>query len=283
MPDADTAGPASAIVWFRHEFHRRLCFLGPLLPWLYRFLFQKAEQAYLRFQTFEGPIFTLGLRECNLRAEYAEESLAKIPRHGPVVIVANHPHCGLEGLLLGDLLCRRVRGDFRFLATSAAAVLPRVSNYIIPLVMDPGPERSRQNAAALRKAVEWLRGGGLLVVFPAGAVAQPSIPSFAIAEQPWQPVAARLARLTRAYVLPVYFHGVRHWTFYAARLLHRDLPYLALAWKEWRAKPRSIRISIGDLVPPGLDTRSDVEWTKFLRSRTLALGTTDGAREPRPR
>ncbi|MEQ1884528.1 MAG: 1-acyl-sn-glycerol-3-phosphate acyltransferase [Bryobacteraceae bacterium] len=273
MPDSDALRPAGAITWFREEFHSRLRFLGFFGPRLYKYLFHNAEQAYLRFQSFDGIVFSRGLQEINLCAEYTEESLAKIPREGPVIVVANHPHCGLEGLLLGDLLARRVRGDFRLLATSAAAVLPRISDYIIPLLMEPGTEERQRNAPALRKAVHWLRGGGLLVVFPAGTVAQPSIPSFAIAEQPWHPIAARLARLTGARVLPVYFHGTRHWTFYAARLLHKDLPYLALAWKEWKAKPRSIRLSIGD--PISLNavagSFSDEQWTETLRNRTLAL------------
>lgn len=41
-------------------------------------------------------------------------SLAQIPRTGPVVITANHPFGGLEGIILGDILTR-IRPDVKIL------------------------------------------------------------------------------------------------------------------------------------------------------------------------
>ena len=57
----------------------------------------------------------MALNELNIRTEFDPEQLARIPRSGPCVIVANHPHGGPDGLLLMDLLLR-VRPDVRFVA-----------------------------------------------------------------------------------------------------------------------------------------------------------------------
>ena len=52
-----------------------------------------------------------------------ENQLARIPQTGPVVIVANHPFGGLEGLILTTLL-HRVRADVKLLANYMLRLIP---------------------------------------------------------------------------------------------------------------------------------------------------------------
>ena len=57
-----------------------------------------------------------------LRVQYAvsEADLARIPREGPLLVVANHPFGGLEGIILGSLL-NSVRKDVKVLGQLFAA------------------------------------------------------------------------------------------------------------------------------------------------------------------
>jgi hypothetical protein len=44
------------------------------------------------------------LRALAVGYELTEMDLAKIPRHGPVIVVANHPFGAVDGLILGDIM-----------------------------------------------------------------------------------------------------------------------------------------------------------------------------------
>ena len=57
----------------------------------------------------------------------------------------------------------------------------------------------------LKQALEWLRRGGALAVFPAGEVSQWNLREAQVTDPAWNIVAARLVRKTGASALPVYF------------------------------------------------------------------------------
>ncbi|MDP2514625.1 hypothetical protein Q8W15_13365 [Photobacterium damselae subsp. piscicida] len=44
------------------------------------------------------------LRSLNVRSRYLRKDFAQLPKTGPVVIVANHPLGGLEGVILASLI-----------------------------------------------------------------------------------------------------------------------------------------------------------------------------------
>jgi putative hemolysin len=50
--------------------------------------------------------FATALRGLGVDYDLAPEDVAKIPVHGPLVVVANHPFGAVDGLILGELLTR---------------------------------------------------------------------------------------------------------------------------------------------------------------------------------
>jgi hypothetical protein len=111
------------------------------------------------------------LRELRVEVRLSVTSLDQIPRRGGVVITANHPFGGLDGLLAIAAIGRR-RRDLRILANAELARIEELHPLIIPVDPFGGLEAARANMTGMRRALRWLADGGVLLVFPAGEVSR---------------------------------------------------------------------------------------------------------------
>jgi len=222
----------------------------------------------------------------NVQVRVDESDLGRIPERGPVVVVANHPFGGVEGLALGRLLCSR-RADVKILANYYLGRIPELRDLF--LLVDPfgSPESARANAGTLRKALGWLDEGGVLAVFPAGEVAHVSLRRRCIEDPPWLPTAASLVRRARCPVVPVFFPGRNSWLFQTLGLVHPRLRTAMLGRELLGRRGRPIEVRVGSPIPykqlgglAGTD-----ELTAYLRSRTYILSqrlpVSAGAVQPR--
>jgi len=213
------------------------------------------------------------LERLNIACHCPDEELARIPQTGPVVVVANHPFGLVEPPVLASLLSRR-RGDFRFLANNLLNDIEFLRNYVILVTPFGGKDATRANFAGLRSAVEWLRKGGLMVVFPAGEVSSFRFPEFQIADPAWSETIGRIARITGATVVPVYFHGTNSPTFQIAGLIHPRLRTALLPRELLEKSGRTIAVSVGaPILPRAAALLSSGELTAYLRMRTELLQT----------
>jgi putative hemolysin len=208
---------------------------------------------------------------------------AQIPPRGPAVVVANHPFGLLEPAILAAFL-REIRPDIRFLANERLAGLPEIEPYLIPVRLD-APRAA--NLAATRRALEFLLGGGLLVVFPAGAVSHFQWQQRASTDPAWSPAVARLIALAahrgvRAPTIPVYVPGSNSVAFHLAGLVHPRLRTALLARELFNKERREVELRIGRPVPADklLALPSDQERIHYLRWRTYLLAERAGL-EPR--
>src|SRR5262245_24341361 len=93
---------------------------APIVDWLagareLSRLWEEAIQGNDHEQLFDRLLATL-----NITVRCSTSDVGRVPRDGPLVIVANHPHGLLDGLVVASVM-RRVRNDFRFLANSMLA------------------------------------------------------------------------------------------------------------------------------------------------------------------
>ncbi len=178
----------------------------------------------------------------------AGEVGSTIPRTGPLVVVANHPFGGADALAL-IAICLRERRDFRILANEVAASAPGIGPWVIPLSILGGEGSARRNARALREALDHLRAGGLLAVFPAGEVSTWRPERAAVADAPWSPHIASLAIKARAPVLPVHFFGANPAWFHLVGAIHPFLRTALLPAMLLQLRGRSVVCRAGDLIP----------------------------------
>jgi putative hemolysin len=183
--------------------------------------------------------------------------------------VANHPYGLADGLLLGAIISR-LRPDVKFLANSLLASVRGVEEFLIPVDLTGGEASVRKNSSALRRAAEWLNSGGVLAVFPAGEVSALKLP-VGIAEPAWNGIIARLAQITGATVVPVFFHGSNSATFHVAGLLHPMLRTALLPRELFNKRGRTVEVSIGSAIPPAKLARPGRKAADYLQWRTQLL------------
>ncbi|MBN8459535.1 MAG: lysophospholipid acyltransferase family protein [Verrucomicrobia bacterium] len=211
------------------------------------------------------------LRRLQLRYEVCERDIRRIPRDGPVVVVANHPFGGAEGLILASLL-ESVRPDAKLMANF---LLDRVSGLREKLILvDPfnGPSSRATNFRPLREAISWLRKGGMLAVFPAGEVSHLQVGKGGVTDPPWSDTVARIIRLSGATVVPVFFAGSNGPLFQLAGMLHPRLRTALLPKELLNKRQRTITPRVGNPIRfKKLEHMSDEEMIGHLRVRTYHL------------
>ena len=220
-----------------------------------------------------GPAFVeWALARLGVGVSVRAEDLDRVPASGPLLVVANHPFGGVEGLALARTLAR-VRPDVRLLANALLARLPEIRDLL--LLVDPFdlPSGAAVNVAGLRRALAWLTGGGALIVFPAGEVASLDWRRRRIADPAWSGTVAGLARRSGAATLPVFVPGANGALFQAAGVVHEKLR-TALLPRELLARSGStIELRLGSPVPASRLAAfgSDAEAIAYLRERTEIL------------
>jgi putative hemolysin len=178
------------------------------------------------------------------------EELERIPKTGPVVVVANHPFGCLEGLVLAKMLLT-VRPDAKIMANFLLSRIPQLRDLFV--FVDPfgGTTATVKNVRPLKECLTVLKSGGLLGVFPAGAVSHPRLINgrLDVADPQWSDTVARLVRKTGATVVPVRFAGRNSRLFQTLGLVHPILRTLMLPRELANKQGSAVEARVGSPVP----------------------------------
>ncbi len=188
------------------------------------------------------------------------------------MVVANHPFGGVEGFYLYALLAS-LRPDVRVLGNELLGLLPGFAQAIISVNVLAGARAAQRNGAALRQAIRWVSDGGALLVFPAGEVATLDRLTRTVVDPAWHPSVARLLRIAKAPVVPVYVHGANSPLFHAAGLLHPRLRTALLPRELFNKRGRNIPVRVGKVVAPAqlAAINGDEAMCEYLRLHVYAL------------
>lgn len=217
--------------------------------------------------------FTKALKTMGIEVRTPPEQVARIPATGPLVVVANHPHGLVDGLVMGDLI-GRVRTDYKILTRSLLTGIPEIEDHMLPVPF-PHEENARAQSLEMRNiCMAHLRTGGVIILFPAGKVATSRGFFDPPVESEWNPFTAKMVLRSGATVLPIYFPGRNTRLYHIADKISATFRQGLLLHEIYKALNKPQSPVIGEPIFPdevkarGADTRGLLVW---LRERTLAL------------
>ncbi len=231
------------------------------------------------------------LEVCNVGYDMTATEWERIPRTGPVIVVANHPFGGIEGIVLASLM-RSVRPDVKLLSNYLLRRIPEMRELMIAVDPFGSETATRTNIRPMKEAIKWLREGHMLGVFPSGEVSHLDMRARCITDPKWSDSIGRLAQITGAPVLPIFFEGMNSVFFQIMGLVHPRLRTVMLPREILNKANRTIKIKVGHVIPPEKlgEFSSGAELTAYLRLRTYLLSNRAGAKpsrrmlwKPRPR
>jgi putative hemolysin len=212
----------------------------------------KVEALYGRLQGRDLPLGefsaeALRLLGVELRVSDADRARLRAVQ-GPCLVLANHPLGGRDALALNVFLSQSDR-EFRVMANRLLGLVPEVRPSLI--MVDPfgGKRAAAYNLQPMRQASAWLKGGGLLGLFPAGEVSLWQGPEGRVADKAWSGQAVRLAQAAGATVLPLHISARCSGWLQALARIHPALKTPFLARELMTGPARELVLSLGKPMP----------------------------------
>lgn len=244
---------------------------------------------YWAYDDMDGESFVRAVLERQgVKSDISELSLGNIPTEGGFIAVANRPYGILDTLLIMDLILRK-RKDIKFIGNFIVSQVEPLADYFIEV--DPFTPTSSVNLSGIRHAMDHVRGGGVLVVFPSSDVATHQTLMGDVHDSPWLESTMKFVKMCKVPILPVYISGGNSTRFHWLGKVHPMLRMAQLPREFLRKTNVEIAIKVGkpfavaDQVRiPKLDTFSNFIRSNvyLLRERSERRGAEGLLNSPRP-
>jgi len=199
--------------------------------------------------------------------------IARIPATGPLIVVANHPHGLVDGMILAQLI-GTVRRDYKILTRSLLTGVEEIAEFMISVPFPHEEDAQQQSLEMRRFAMAHLAQGGVIILFPSGAVASADRFFGPAIEREWNPFTAKMITRSKATVLPVYFPGQNSRLYQIASLLSATVRQGLLIHEVVHALGKPQAPVVGAPIPPReWEAKADNPraLSAWLRVKTLEL------------
>lgn len=245
-----------------------------LLPSLISYRVRKAEKIFRRILDDDRDVHFFRKAADGFRLKVLPPSgfEQRVPQRGPLLIVANHPLNGIDGMAIASALCE-ARPDLKIMLTTTFDGIPGLAEHAIFVNASDGPS-ARNRSEPVREAIAWLKQDHALILFPAG---QGSYLREQGRRDPvdveWRSGIATLLKSSEASVLPAFVSGRPSFVFLQTRRLYRPLATLFLLREILIQEGRQVAFQVGEPVSYQRITAAGdrQQQANFLRQLTYSL------------
>ncbi len=219
------------------------------------------------------PFWAQALDVMGIALTTPQAQIDRIPRSGPLVIVANHPHGLIDGMVLAELIGRR-RTDYKILTRSLLTGVGEIDHFMLPVPFAHETTALQQNLEVRRQAMEHLRAGGCIVLFPSGVVATSDTMLGPVIEREWNPFTAKMILRSKARALPIFFPGCNSRWYQVANRVSATLRQGLLLFEVVHALNKPQAPVVGEPIERGVIegwSANPRGFVAMLREQTLAL------------
>ncbi len=214
------------------------------------------------------------LDDLNIKFEFDEEELKRIPKEGSFITISNHPFGGIDGLILIKMICS-VRPEFKAMANFLLKKVEPIQDYFLGVNPFEDRKGASSSTGGLKEGLRHLSDGKPLGIFPAGEVSSYQSQTHNITDKQWQPSILKFIKKADVPVIPIYFQGSNSLVFHLLGMIHSSLRTVKLPSELLNKKNKVIRIRIGNPISVK-DQKgfTDInQYGRFLRAKTYMLGT----------
>ncbi|EWH11873.1 phospholipid/glycerol acyltransferase [Catenovulum agarivorans DS-2] len=209
---------------------------------------KKLNQLYQQhgFAQLSGPDFLqafVELFKLKISDNFGENVRELTNGNRPLIIVANHPLGGVDGVVLLKQLLQ-YSANVKVLANVGLSLFKPLHQYFI--FTNPLKAGARGNVTSLRQCEQHLVKHGILVVFPAGRVSYYQADKTGIYDHPWNRSFVKLAQKHNADILPVHIQASNRKRFYFFGRVYFRFRLLMLVREMLASKDKQITMTIGN-------------------------------------
>ena len=169
-----------------------------------------------------------------LKVKLSHDEGAYIPEKGPLLVIANHPFGIIDGVILCSEISKK-RDDYKIITHKVLRQSPAVKHQILPINFEESDDAVKTNIETRKAAIKQIESGGVIILFPAGAISIPRGFFGTAIDTNWKTFAAKLANIENTTVLPVFFEGKNSLTYTTLRKVSVTLGY-SLMFREVRRR-----------------------------------------------
>lgn len=232
------------------------------------------NREYAKYYVLDSPDFLNKTIELfGITYIVSEEDLRKIPESGPFITVSNHPTGGSEGIALIKMMTQK-RPDYKFLVNFLLTRIKPLDPYFLPVNPFESHKDAQSSMAGIKNALNHIREGNSLGIFPAGEVSAFQKGKKEITDREWQTVVLKLIKKAKVPVLPIYIEGKNSWWFYFLGRINPVLRTAKLPSELLNKKRQVLRFRIGTPISVNDQNLFEdaSEFGNFLRMKTYTLG-----------
>ena len=149
-------------------------------------------------------------------------ALPKRKKSKGLIIAANHPFGVADGVFL-SWFASTCDENFRVIAHGVLQREPTLADNILPIDFSNRKNAMRDNVVTRQTAIQILKNGGVIAIFPAGGVAWSRKKGLPVQEDDWKPMLGRLINNSNCDVIITKFEGQNSKAFQLASRLHQTI------------------------------------------------------------
>ncbi|QCX37235.1 lysophospholipid acyltransferase family protein [Aureibaculum algae] len=249
-------------------------FVGTFFGWILMKVLRlsKLNRVYQKHKDKKDVVFLNAiLDELQIKFEIPKEDLKRIPKDGAFISISNHPLGGIDGVLLLKLLVEK-RPDYKIIGNFLLHRIEPLKPYVMPVNPFEDRKDAKSSITGLKNALQHLRDGNSLGIFPAGEVSTYKDGKL-IVDKPWEEGAIKLIYKANVPVIPIYFHAKNSRLFYFLSKINSVLRTAKLPSEALRQGSRIIKVRIGKVISvKDQKEHEDIDdFHNFLRKKTYML------------